>query len=111
MKQFMVSPMICHRLVNIARRTPNVEYRPICFGPQMRPAVIDNMGQTVDKPGEARPVSARRDTIALGFDDPLVDPLRPSAVYRMRVPIHRQMQTGESRRSGRTERARSAVSA
>jgi hypothetical protein len=26
-KQFMASPMIRHRLVSIARRTPNVEYR------------------------------------------------------------------------------------
>ena len=36
--------MIRHRLANIVRRTPNVEYRPICFGLQMRPAVIDNTG-------------------------------------------------------------------
>jgi hypothetical protein len=43
-REGQASPMIRHRLANIARRTPNVEYRPICFGPQMRPAVIDNTG-------------------------------------------------------------------
>jgi peptidoglycan/xylan/chitin deacetylase (PgdA/CDA1 family) len=34
---------------------------------------------------------------------------RPDAMYRIRMPFHRQMQTGESRRSSRTQRARSAV--
>jgi hypothetical protein len=33
----------------------------------------------------------------------------PDAMYWMRMPFHRQMQTGESRRSSWTQRARSAV--
>ena len=33
----------------------------------------------------------------------------PDTMYWMRMPFYRQMQTGESRRSSRTQRARSAV--